>query len=288
MNVKYAIGAAAAAVTAGVVLENIAPLSVIEDVVKMPAGISVLPKIVQVSDLHRRKFGVHNSRLIRKIQSLHPGMIAMTGDQISRDVTDFSELERLLWALRGIAPIVMVPGNHELDLPPDLYERYRMVVERCGVHFLENRTEIIGGIPYAGLTLRQEHYRNAGSYRNLADCTSEDITAALGYCLPGTVLLAHNPLFLEAYAKWGAVLVLSGHMHGGVVRLPKIGGLLSPERKFFPQYSKGSYTLGQTTMIVSGGLGKLRLGNPPELRVITSVLQPQLSMPLDLEIQQDN
>lgn len=272
------IGVAAAALLTGAVLENVVPLVVVKDKVTMPSGMMPLPRIVQVSDLHRRQFGPHNSRLIRKIGSLRPDIIAMTGDQISRTVTDLSELERLLWTLRGLATIVMVPGNHELDLPSSLYDRYRQVTERCGVHYLENRTEFIDGIPFAGLTLKQENYRIAGSYHDLEDCTAEDITDALGCCLPGTVLLAHNPLFLETYAKWGAALVLSGHMHGGIVRLPKIGGILSPERKFFPKYDKGCYTLEQTTMIVSGGLGKLRFGNPPELRVITSVSQPQLGM----------
>lgn len=271
MGVKQILGIGTAAVLTGILLENTAPLSVIEDKLEIRADMPKLPRMVQVSDLHRRQFGLHNSRLIRKIQSLRPELIVMTGDQISRDVTDFSELERLLWALRGIAPIVMTAGNHELDLAPSLYERYRQVVQRCGVNFLENETRMIDGIPFSGLTLTEAHYRRNGGYRNLAGCTAEDITGVLGHCLPGTVLLAHNPLFLEAYAGWGAMLVLSGHMHGGMVRLPKVGGLLSPERSFFPKYDKGRYTLGQTTMIVSGGLGKFRMGNPPELRVITTV-----------------
>jgi predicted MPP superfamily phosphohydrolase len=63
-------------------------------------------------------------------------------------------------------------------------------------------------------------------------------------------------------------LVLSGHVHGGCVRLPLIGGVLSPERKFFPKYSLGKYTEKNTTMIVTSGLGKFRLFNPPEIVVI--------------------
>ena len=84
------------------------------------------------------------------------------------------------------------------------------------------------------------------------------------------MLLAHTPLFFEAYAAWGARLTLSGHIHGGIVRLPGVGGVLSPERKFLPRYDKGRFVRGDSEMIVSGGLGKLRFGNPPEICVIHS------------------
>ncbi len=91
---------------------------------------------------------------------------------------------------------------------------------------------------------------------------------ALGKRSGTTILLAHNPLFADSYAQWGADLVLCGHLHGGVVRLPFVGGVLSPERRFFPRYDKGYYQIGETQMIVSGGIGKPRLWNPPEVGVI--------------------
>ena len=84
-----------------------------------------------------------------------------------------------------------------------------------------------------------------------------------------TLLLAHSPLALDTYAAWGAELVVSGHVHGGMIRLPVVGGLLSPERKLFPAYSRGHYRQGHTDLIVTGGIAKPRLFNPPELRIIT-------------------
>ena len=81
-------------------------------------------------------------------------------------------------------------------------------------------------------------------------------------------MLAHNPLLLDSYADWGADLVLCGHMHGGLIRLPFVGGMLSPERRFFPRYDKGLYQKKNTKMYVSGGIGKLRLGNPPEINLL--------------------
>ena len=101
---------------------------------------------------------------------------------------------------------------------------------------------------------------------------TEQVTEALGAPKEGcyNVLLAHNPVYFDTYAAWGADLTLSGHLHGGIVRLPGIGGLLSPERRFFPAYSKGLYALDDDCqMYVSGGIGKLRLLNPPEINFLT-------------------
>ena len=78
------------------------------------------------------------------------------------------------------------------------------------------------------------------------------------------LLLAHNPFFGEAYSQWGADYTFSGHVHGGIIRLFGVG-LLSPERKFFPKKTKGVYDYGGKKLLVSAGLGKFRLFNPPEI-----------------------
>ena len=87
------------------------------------------------------------------------------------------------------------------------------------------------------------------------------------------ILLAHNPLYFKVYSEWGADLILSGHIHGGIVRIPFIGGLLSPERKLFPKYYSGKYKINDSKLIVNRGLGntkiKLRMFNKPEISVIT-------------------
>ena len=84
-----------------------------------------------------------------------------------------------------------------------------------------------------------------------------------------SVLLAHRPELIETYAAYGADLVLSGHAHGGQVRLPFIGALYAPGQGFLPEYDSGLYTVGETDMIVSRGLGNslipLRVNNRPEL-----------------------
>lgn len=87
------------------------------------------------------------------------------------------------------------------------------------------------------------------------------------------ILLAHNPNYFPVYARWGADLTFSGHIHGGMIRLPFVGGLLSPETLLFPKYDGGSYQIEDKTMILSRGLGRgsmgLRLFNSPEIVTVT-------------------
>ena len=87
------------------------------------------------------------------------------------------------------------------------------------------------------------------------------------------ILLAHNPDYFPAYAAWGADLVLSGHLHGGVIRMPLLGGVISPQVRLFPEYYAGTYFRGKSEMILSRGLHmhsfRIRLFNMPELSCVT-------------------
>ncbi len=86
------------------------------------------------------------------------------------------------------------------------------------------------------------------------------------------ILIAHNPLYFEEYAAWGADVVVSGHVHGGIMRLPVLGGVLSPNLSLFPKYDGGRFELGRAVMILSRGIGThtipLRIFNPAELVVL--------------------
>ena len=90
------------------------------------------------------------------------------------------------------------------------------------------------------------------------------------------MLLAHNPLYGPAYMEAGFDLTFSGHVHGGMIRIPFIGGLLAPDRSFWPRFSKGKYTSFGKTLIVSPGIGgrKMRVLNPPLIYEITLQSQP--------------
>lgn len=118
----------------------------------------------------------------------------------------------------------------------------------------------------AGTRLKKRLYKQAdGSFRNLESYSAAELTADLGKRKGCTVLLAHNPLAAAAYRDWDADLTLCGHVHGGIVRLPGIGGLLSPERRFSGIQQRAVCPDDDCQMYVSGGIGKLRLLNPPEI-----------------------
>jgi hypothetical protein len=220
--------------------------------------------------------GKENRRILRQAKKLQPDCILITGDLVSRDERNFHKKGQFLRKLREIAPVYLCLGNHELDLPPRQRQILEQEIRNAGCRLLTDETVPLWQTPkgqppvyLAGASLGRQIYRDANNgFRHLADYTPEELQNALGSPGGCTILLAHNPLIAETYATWGADLVLSGHVHGGVVRLPFLGGVLSPERKFFPRYSKGSYQIGNTRMIVSGGIGKLRLFNPPEIGII--------------------
>lgn len=236
-------------------------------------ALKALPRTVLFSDLHKRRFGRGNHRLISKIANLQPELICIAGDIVSRTETNFSAVRQLLGELTGLAPVIISAGNHETDLPPTLYAELRRIIAQSGAVYLDNAIQEIEGVPFAGLTLPRSYYRGGGflGFSGARTCTPGTMHRVLGKCPAGTVLLAHDPLFFPAYAEWGAALVLSGHVHGGAVRLPGVGGLLSPERKFFPPYDKGLYRIGDSEMVVSAGLGKLRLFDPPEVVLIGAI-----------------
>lgn len=88
-----------------------------------------------------------------------------------------------------------------------------------------------------------------------------------------SLVLSHRPELLPAYAEAGADLVLSGHAHGGQVRLPGIGGLFAPGQGILPRLTSGVHARGETRLVVSRGLGNsafpLRVFNPPEIVTVT-------------------
>lgn len=232
-------------------------------------------KLLQISDIHHRELGRENCRIVQKARELQPDYIVITGDLISRDMQDFSGTASFLRQLRNICPVYLCPGNHELDLSQEKWMELRKVIGASGCHLLLNETVTLsrnpGGAPLylAGATLASNIYRDENrGFRHLAEYTAADLEQALGQPQGCTILLAHNPFLLDSYAGWDADLALCGHVHGGLVRLPLVGGVLSPERRFFPKYDKGLYQKGKTQMYVSGGLGKPRFCNPPEINLL--------------------
>lgn len=227
-------------------------------------------KIAHVSDLHNAVFGRKNEKLLSLIRAAKPDIIAITGDLIDSRHTDIDSALAFVEAAAEIAPIYYVTGNHESRLDFDEIEP-RLIA--AGARVLRNEAEDIGR--------GGERIRLAGiddpSFIRTGETAEERAAAELEQLGDGggtfTVLLAHRPELVEVYAEYGAGLVLSGHAHGGQVRLPLLGGLYAPGQGLLPEYDSGLYSLGETQMVVSRGLGNsvapLRVNNRPELVIVT-------------------
>ena len=231
-------------------------------------------RILHLSDLHSKSYGNDGEYLVEACEEFNPDIIVFTGDLFSRSENIFTIKRQvpMMKKLNQLAPLYYVWGNHEADVP----DKARLMNSRLseeGITILRNeKVRIYSGesfIELYGLELDESCYKNAeGGYKDLTPVTQDMLRELLGEPDPANfnVLLAHTPMPFAEYASWGADFTMSGHCHGGMIRLPGGIGLLSPERKFFPKYTKGLYLCetdsGKSVMEVSAGLGKLRINNP--------------------------
>lgn len=246
---------------------------------KKLSGIPRKLKFIFLSDLHNYVYGKGNGRLIQSIKDEKPDLILIGGDMlVGKEGVPFDAARELVEQLSGICPVICANGNHEQrmkekpDIYGDAYADYKRSLEKSGVHFLENKSIRVElgsrELLIYGVELPLSSYKKF----NKESVTSGDIAERLGMPEDGdayTILLAHNPSYMEAYLEWGADLILSGHLHGGLVRVPGIGGIVSPQGFLFPKYSGEITREGEQTVIVSRGLGthtlNIRLFNTPEL-----------------------
>lgn len=245
-------------------------------------------KILQISDLHSKEFGKGNEYLIKQIKALHPDIIVATGDMLNSVNDDGRVFYDLAKNLVKHFKIYYIKGNHEQiaefkarEAGSDWLDTYMEKLDDLGVIVLNNNkaelTRNGASINLYGLDISLRLYRGKYTAAYVGGSTIEvpDIQKALDICEGGkyNILLTHNPAYFQVYSGCGADLILTGHMHGGIVRVPFMGGLLSPEHSFFPKYDAGMYELGKSKMIVNRGLGnstiKLRVFNRPEIAMVT-------------------
>lgn len=237
-------------------------------------------KILQISDLHDKEFGKKNIHLIEKIDSLKPDIIVITGDVLLRTKINYKIFYNLAYELKKRYDVYFISGNHEqkIYLVDKQILRFYRIIQNMGITILKNKSiKLFKDNSYInlwGIEIGLEHYRYGKKHR-FVPFEIDEMDSILNKLNDKefNILLAHNPLYFETYALWGADLVLSGHVHGGMIRLPYFGPLLSPERKLFPKYSQGKYNINNSTLIVNRGLGSgkcaFRLFNRPELSLIT-------------------
>lgn len=235
-------------------------------------------KFVVLSDLHDQAYDGNNERLLRAIEEEAPDAVLVAGDMLTplndREKTAesfFKRLARKYCVYYGL-------GNHEAKMKwnrekfGDLYETYLAELGALGIKVLVNDFLQMEEAPIRiyGLDIAEIYYKRFKQVPMADDYVERKLGQADGEFY--NILLAHNPMYFENYAKWHPDLILSGHVHGGLVRLPFLGGVIAPNLHLFPKYDGGVFQTGDSTMIISRGLGihsiEFRMWNPGELVVI--------------------
>lgn len=230
-------------------------------------------RIVLITDMHGRSYG-NNDKPVKDIINAEPDIILLAGDMIVGRNTSYNDRAAdFICRLAEKIPVYYAYGNHESrqeDYYEQIFSDYRQRLIKAGVIFLKNNmtvSEKYDNIVLYGLELplysyeRKCHFFSTERYLN--NKLSEPDMGKLN------ILMAHDPIFFNDYVKWGADIILSGHVHGGIIRLPFLGGLISPRYELFPKYDQGLYSSKSSYMLVSRGFGNhslpIRVFNKPEI-----------------------
>lgn len=232
--------------------------------------------IVQISDLHNKRFGKQQSSLLNKIQSLNPDIIILTGDLVDSSYTNLESVKEFILPATAICPVYYVTGNHEAWI--DQYAQLETVLTNASVILMDNRkielTRNQSKVELYGISdpLMLSSTASEEELRKMVTTKLKDLSHKSN---PNTlkILLSHRPGLLDIFSDTEMDLVFSGHVHGGQFRLPFLGGLIGPNKKILPKFTSGFYYQGNTTMVVSRGLGNsvipIRFLNRPEIISLT-------------------
>lgn len=244
-------------------------------------------RFIFISDLHGKLYGKDNVKLLEMIHRAKPDCILIGGDMVvggeskrykagcipfSRESVEIAT--RLISNLSSNYTIIHALGNHEEKLHPILWNEYKTVLEDLGVKLLDNNKCSFYGendecIDIYGLSLGREFYPKLKRKKLPLESIESKLNVKGGNF---SILMAHSPFYFETYSRWRADLTLSGHLHGGLIRLPFLGGVIGSDFFPFPKYSGGFYSENGCNMIVSCGAGThtidVRIFNPPELTLV--------------------
>lgn len=264
-------------------------------------------RVVHLSDLQGACFGNNNLELLSRVSDANPHLIVFTGDLVDRRMKvdkDFEEAIDFMKNLRAIAPTFFSYGNHELAFSDNIVKGLREKLENSGIVVLDGTSHIenvqirklpdnrlsgdsktneadivprnirvlLTGFPERLLMVKGKNRtkKNSDVDRDALKSAVEKIKQKRSESQCDTsILLAHEPQFIEEYSAAGYDYIFSGHAHGGQIRLPVLGGLFSPGQGVLPKYTSGVHNAGNGKMIISRGLGNssfpIRVFNRPEI-----------------------
>lgn len=227
--------------------------------------------IAHISDTHSRP----QKGIFELIEQKKPDIICITGDMFQDDIKPATEFWRLFEKLLALAPVYLVTGNHDL-WRENSAQLLRQISEKGGI-LLDTKMSVLekNGDKIALFGVGDPFSKLPSAIDRRIKAEFARLPQFDGY----KILLYHRANQFEKINNFGFDLILSGHMHGGQVRLPFLGGTLAPTsailsgRMIFPKYTWGKYESGGCTMIVNRGASNTlpipRLENPPEVGIIT-------------------
>jgi predicted MPP superfamily phosphohydrolase len=244
------------------------------EIKNMPAEF-VGKRILHITDLHNSRFGDGNIRLAERVVELKPDYIFVSGDCFDRFSKRGDAITDFLKKLGGKYPVFYSLGNHDVIVRrtmPQRYDEFYHTLCNLGVTVLDNgRTTLMENdkkiYVYGVSAIRNED--------GPVTLTAEVIEQKVGKCPDDApvFLICHEGHLFDEFARWGADISFSGHLHGGIVRVPVLGGLFGEFGKLFPKYDKGVYEKDGRFMNLSSGLGyskfRFRFLNTPEMSIIT-------------------
>jgi len=237
-------------------------------------------RFVLISDVHNKVYGENNAPFMKAVKKIDPDFIIVAGDLVTaRQDEDMTPGIELIKALGRDYKIYYGLGNHEVKVKEqrDKYgDRFALLKKNTAdpnIVWLENESMEIPeyNIRITGLALPLEYF----AHFRLKEMEVSYLEDTLGKSdnRKCNLLIAHNPDYFSEYAKWGADLTLSGHVHGGIMRLPWLGGVLSPSYRLFPKYDGGVFRENGAIMLLGRGMGShtipLRFFNPAQLYEVT-------------------
>lgn len=238
-------------------------------------------RILLLSDLHNYEYGEKNAKLLEAIRNQKPDLILVAGDMlVGKAGTSAKIAIDLMKQLPLICDTYFANGNHEQRMKENqeiygqTFIEYKEELLKSGVYYLENETRTVrwgeAEIEISGLEIPAEYYRKFQKVVMADNCMESCLGKA--DVSKYQILIAHNPIFMDEYLRWGADLVVSGHLHGGVVRIPLWRGVITPQGGLFPKYSGEMTKVKEAAVVVSKGIGihtiPIRFMNPAEIVVL--------------------
>lgn len=208
-------------------------------------------KIMLLTDLHNRDI---TEKLVKIVNEENPNIIVMSGDMINEKTDGFDNFFNLCKELKD-KTVYYVFGNHEENMSDEKQNEFiEKIKEKTNVILLNNdKVELDDSFTIYGFSPQVKYY--LASTKEKIDLNYIEERIGKIDINKFNLLISHDPLLYNLYSKYGFDMVLSGHLHGGIINIPFVGGLLSPDFTFFPKYYKGVNKIGNTNLVISRGLG---------------------------------